>query len=84
MDEAVVCPGCGCPVVGKALANTTTAEDVANAGLNLLGFLVPIAGLIMYCTMIGKTPKKANQIGLFSLIGFVVNLILIILLWEAF
>lgn len=84
MDEAVICPACGCPVAGKALSNANAEEDMPNGGLNVLGFLIPLAGLIMYCTMIGKTPKKANQIGLFSLIGFVVNLILIILLWEAF
>ena len=85
MDEAVICPGCGCPVAGKAVAQTNSpAEDVPNGGLNVLGFLIPLAGLIMYCTMVGKTPKKANQIGLCSLIGFVINFILILLLWEGF
>ena len=85
MDEAVICPGCGCPVAGKAVAQTNSSEeDVPNGGLNVLGFLVPIAGLIMYCTMVGKTPKKANQIGLCSLIGFVINFVLFLLLWEGF
>ena len=78
MEEAVICPNCGCPVVGKTISNSV--EDIPNGGLNVLGFLIPLAGLIMYCTMVGKTPKKANQIGLFSLIGFVVNFLLIMFL----
>lgn len=79
MDEAVICPGCGCPVSGKELSPTASQEDAPNAGLNILGFLVPIAGLIMFCTMINKTPIKAKQIGIFSLIGFVINFIFTII-----
>jgi len=78
-DEAVICTGCGCPVAGKGLSPMDSQEDTPNAGLNILGFLVPIAGLIMFCTMIGKTPIKAKQIGVFSIIGFVINFILIML-----
>ena len=80
MDEAVVCPGCGCPVAGKSVLQAQTSEsDTPNGGLNVLGFLIPLVGLIMYCTMVGKTPKKANQIGIFSLIGFIINLMIIII-----
>ena len=75
MDEAVICPNCGCAVANISVS--TNGDDVANGGLNILGFLIPLAGLIMYCTMVGKTPQKANQIGLFSLIGFIVNLLFI-------
>lgn len=77
-NEAVVCIHCGCAVNGNAPG--TTSEDIPNGGLNVLGFLIPIVGLIMYCVMHGQTPKKANQIGLFSLVGFIINLFLIIAL----
>lgn len=78
-DEAVVCTNCGCAVNGaNNIANVTVGEDTPNGLLNVLGFLVPLAGLIMFCVMQGKTPRKANQIGLFSLIGFIINFILII------
>lgn len=77
MDEAVICPSCGCAVTGKRVV-VDTGEDVASAGFNLLGFFVPLAGLILFCTMVNKTPKKAKQIGIFSLVGFVINLILIV------
>ena len=78
-DEAVVCTNCGCAVNGgKNIATAAAGEDVPNVGLNILGFLIPLVGLIMYCVMQNGTPRKANQIGLFSLIGFAINFILII------
>lgn len=75
-DNTVVCTNCGCPIS----KNAHKATDIPNIGLNILGFFVPLAGLIMFCTMIGKTPKKAKQIGLFALIGFIINIILICVL----
>lgn len=80
MDEAIVCTNCGCAVNG---ANNikSASYDTPNYGLNTLGFFIPIVGLIMYCTMQAQTPRKANQIGLFSLIGFVVNLFLIFMMY---
>ena len=79
MDEAVVCIHCGCAVNGaKNVSAAATGEDTTNVALNILGFLIPLVGLIMYCVMYSSTPRKANQIGLFSLIGFAINLILII------
>lgn len=78
MNEAVVCPNCGCAVNGALnVSKAAAGEDVPNGGLNLLGFFIPLVGLIMYCVMHGSTPRKANQIGLFSLIGFIINFILI-------
>ena len=73
MDEAVICPGCGCPVAGKSIQQAGAEEDVANGILNIVGFLLPIVGLILFCVMIGKTPNKAKQIGIFSLVGFLIN-----------
>ena len=73
MDEAVICPGCGCPVAGKSIQQAGAEEDVANGILNIVGFLLPIIGLILFCVMISKTPNKAKQIGIFSLVGFLIN-----------
>ena len=79
VDEAVVCINCGCAVNGvNSISKAAVGEDTPNGLLNVLGFLVPLAGLIMYCVMQSKTPRKANQIGMFSLIGFIINFILII------
>ena len=81
MDEAVVCMGCGCAVNGANNMKAAVAgDDLPNGGLNILSFFLPIVGLILYCTMQGKTPRKAKQIGLFALVGFILNLILMIIL----
>lgn len=78
LDEAVVCTNCGCAVNGaKQIQKAAAGEDIPNAGWNILAFLIPIVGLIMFCVMYEKTPVKAKQIGLFALIGFVVNLIFV-------
>lgn len=79
LEESVVCPNCGCAVNGANNINRVTG-DIPNGGLNILSFFIPLVGLILYCTMHGKTPRKANQIGIFALIGFIINLILILIM----
>ena len=79
VDEAVVCTKCGCAVNGAhCISKAVTDEDTPNGLLNILGFLIPLAGLIMFCVMHSTSPRKANQIGIFSLFGFIINFILII------
>lgn len=69
-SEAVICPHCGC-ATGKLLAE----EDVPSTGLNILAFLLPLVGLILYLVDKDKTPNKAAQIGKWTLIGFLVGLV---------
>ena len=81
MDDAVVCTNCGCAVNGaNSMTNAAAGEDIPNGGLNILSFFIPIVGLILYCTMYSKTPRKAKQIGIFALVGFVLNLVLVVVL----
>lgn len=81
MDEAVVCTNCGCAINNSALIKENkNEEDVPNGLLSLLGFFIPIVGLILFCVMHSSTPRKANQIGLFSLIGFIINFIIIMIM----
>lgn len=74
VEEAVVCIHCGCPVGSTNGGNQTSGVvDTPNAGLNLLAFFIPLVGLILFCATHSQTPKKANQIGSFALIGFIIN-----------
>lgn len=75
MDEAVVCTGCGC-----AVANIANMHDVPSTGLNVLSFLFPFVGLILFIVFNEKTPMKAKAIGKWALIGFVVNIVLVLFL----
>jgi len=75
MDEAVVCTGCGC-----AVANISNITDEPSIVLNVLSFFLPVVGLILFIVIAfyEKTPMKAKAIGKWALIGFVVNLVLIL------
>lgn len=70
MDEAVVCPNCGCAT------ENYSQEDAPSTGLNVLSFFFPLIGLILYCVYAGKAPKKAKGIGKWALIGFLLGVIL--------
>ena len=75
LDEAVICPKCGCTVSEKY-----TQPDVPSTGLNVLAFFFPIVGLILYLVYSDKAPMKAKAIGKWAIIGFVVGLVLNMLL----
>lgn len=75
VDEAVVCPSCGCAV--QAPANQQ--EDKPSAGLNILAFLFPVIGLILFLCFQNTTPVRAKAIGKWALDGFVVGVALSIM-----
>lgn len=54
--------------------------DQNQVGLNVVGFLIPIVGLILYLVFQKDQPIKAAGIGKWSLIGFAFNLFLIVFL----
>ncbi len=76
VDEAVVCPNCGCAVQ----APVSQQEDKPSTGLNILAFLFPVIGLILFLCFQKTTPVRAKAIGKWALIGFVVGVALSILL----
>ena len=69
VDEAVVCPNCGCAVQ----APVSQQEDKPSTGLNILAFLFPVIGLILYLCVQTPTPLRAPAIGKWALIGFIVG-----------
>ena len=75
MDDAVVCPNCGCAVA----PTPHVEEDVPNTGLNVLSLLFPIVGLILFIVYNEKTPIKAKAIGKCALIGFGIGVFLAVL-----
>lgn len=96
VDEAVVCPNCGCavqtpvsqqedkpstcPNCGCAVqAPVNPQEDKPSTGLNILAFLFPLVGLILFLCFQKTTPVRAKAIGKWALIGFIVGVALSIL-----
>lgn len=55
LEEAIICPSCGCMVEDKAIN-----DDYVSIGLCMLSFLVPIFGIIYWACTRKKTPHKAR------------------------
>ena len=68
----VVCPNCGCTVQEPI----NQQEDKPSTGLNVLAFLFPLIGLIMYLSFKKTTPVRAKALEKWTLIGFIVGLVI--------
>ena len=69
-DEAVVCPYCGC-----SISKNASVDDAPSTGFALLGFFIPIVGLILYLINKDSAPQKARSAGRGALIGFIVGIV---------
>lgn len=76
-DEAVVCVHCGCPISNNKPVKAN--DDAPSTGLAVLGFFIPLVGLILYLVNKDTAPQKANSAGKGALIGFIVSLVFSIL-----
>ena len=74
MEQAVVCPNCGCQI-------DDSEADRANPGLVVLSILIPLAGIIMAIAFWHKTPKAAKVYLKAALITIVVGVILWVLFY---
>lgn len=82
------CKNCGslvdenslyCNKCGTKLDNTQSvpvSEDRLSFGFALLGFFIPLAGLIFFLVYESKKPKRAKSAGKGALIGFITEIIL--------
>lgn len=73
MDEAVVCPGCGCS------QTTQNAADASSFGWAFLGFCIPIVGLILYLVWKDNTPLKAKSAGKGALVSVILSVVVYII-----
>ena len=71
MEEAVICTSCGC-----AQAKTVAENDSSSFGWALLGFCIPIVGLILYLVWKDNTPLKAKSAGKGALVAVITGIIL--------
>ena len=67
MDEAVVCPGCGCAVKTNN-AQETEVDQSVSGGLVVLAVLIPLFGIIYW-------PVKAKACGIAALISWAVGFV---------
>ena len=75
-DLATYCISCG----AKVNNNDTETDDCSSLGFAILGFLIPIVGLILFLIYEGKNPKRARSAIKGALIGFITRIVLSIIL----
>ena len=73
VDEgSLYCNNCGT----KLDCNQNISEDSSSFAFALLGFLIPLVGLILFLIYEDKKPKRAKS----ALIGFITSIVLLIAL----
>lgn len=72
LDEAIVCPKCGCRVdyanAAMSYRQVPSPDDAPNAGYAVLGFFIPLVGLILYLIWEKDYPQRAKSAGKGALI----------------
>ncbi len=83
-DNAVTCFHCGCQT-GNSVNNnaniqkSTVVSDSSSFGWSLLGFFVPIVGIILWLVWRKETPLKAKSAGMGALISIILSIIFAII-----
>ena len=77
-DTSLYCNNCGARIDNKS--NAIVSEDSSSFGFAILGFFIPIVGLILFLIYEGKKPKRAKSAGKGALIGFITKIVLSIIL----
>lgn len=75
-DSATYCINCGT----RFDNNNNETDDRSSFAFAILGFFIPIIGLILFLIYEGKKPKRAKSVGKGALIGFIIRTVLSIIL----
>ena len=74
-DNAEFCNNCGARQSGSVSKNS---NDTGGFGWGLLGFCIPLVGLILYLVWKDTQPNNAKASGKGALIGFILTIIVYI------
>ena len=79
VDEAVVCPNCGCAVVAPTVPQAVTGDKVS-IGLCVLAALIPLFGVIYWPVKHKVTPKKAMACGIVGIVSWLVSFLILMMM----
>lgn len=79
-ESAPTCPKCGASQRPSGAVSSGGDDLNPSTGLNILSFLFPLVGLILYLAYNDKSPRRAKACGKWALIGFVVSIVLTIII----
>lgn len=77
-ETSTYCENCGANLNNNSSANAT--DDNSSFGFAILGFFIPLLGLIFFLVYEGKKPKRAKSAGKGALIGFIAKIVITIIL----
>ncbi len=88
-DHFNVCPYCGTQQGGNLYAQNYSQqvpvqEDKVEIGYIILGFFIPMAGLVLWALWSKEKPKTAKAVGIAGIIGFIAGIIFSILVYSYF
>ena len=73
-DDATICIHCGCATAVSSTQVAPATQDAPNTGFAVLGFFIPLVGLILYLIFSNNgQPLKAKSAGKGALIGVIVS-----------
>jgi len=72
-ENQAVCLKCGAAV--EQPKSTPQVSDEGGIGWGLLGFCVPIVGLVLYIVWKDSRPRTAKDAGVGALVGFIVGIV---------
>ena len=72
LDEAVICPSCGCSVQTTNNTQTANVDESVSAGLVVLAVLIPLFGIIYWPVKAKTRPKCAKTCGIAAIISWAV------------
>ena len=77
MDEAVVCPNCGCSVqtVNRSPVPVDDVDESVSAGLVVLAILIPLFGFIYWPVKAKTRPKCAMICGIAAIVSWFVSFV---------
>jgi uncharacterized membrane protein YvbJ len=97
LDEAVLCPKCGCQVGGmdsskdattynfSRTRETSEASPIVEEGSmvvwGFLGFFIPFVGLILFCVWHHDRPRAAKASGVGALIRVIASVVFVFLIF---
>ena len=77
VDEAIVCPNCGCAVVNTQVPHQISNDQVS-IGLCILSALIPLFGIIYWPVKHKETPKKAQACGITAIVAWAIYFVLML------
>ena len=73
------CTQCGKPAHDDVVVPSSSVSDEGGFGWGLLGFCVPVAGLVLYLVWMNDKPNSAKAAGKGALISVIISFILAII-----